>query len=456
MATLDLSLITQTLRNVLDANVRRLLGGIGPNQLEVTAMPPEQVDASTQTLNLHLYAVTVDPHYQNAVGMELADPPVSGQPLALRLYYILTSHLTIATGFDSETQQRIMGMAMKTLHDNPVITDTLQIAPSPIEGPLTIMDPLLQGSDNRIEISLRPMEPEDAVNFWAAEDQRTPRMSAFYEVHTILMEPEQPKSTPGIVYDVGLYVRSAAAAKVTGSRSELWFTMPQATGLGDQQIPVMPARTTLQPVAVTNKPQIRILGQNLGSGDTREITIRAFGWATTEVLNPDLNPDWELQFEREDEFSFLLQPVLNVDDGAGGIAVRALGPGVAEVGLRVISYRVSALERLETVFDAGRTSICLGVHITSVTGPDVDGRFQIDVSPVFALNTPGTEIALAIGGEIYASQTPLPPTPNDAGLFEVFAHQILFGPLFNAAEPGAHSIQLVVNGCESNPSWAEV
>ena len=86
MATLDLSLVTLTLRNLLDMNVRRLLGGIAPNALDVTTMPPEQVDTATQTLNLHLYHITEDPHFKNAVGMEMASPPISGQRMALRLY----------------------------------------------------------------------------------------------------------------------------------------------------------------------------------------------------------------------------------------------------------------------------------------------------------------------------------------------------------------------------------
>jgi len=456
MATLDLSLVTLSLRNLLDANVRRLLGGIAPPLLEVTSMPPEQVNAgSTQTLNMYLYAVNEDPHFRNAVGMELADPPISGQPLALRLYYILTAHLTVSAVFDEDTQQRILGMAMKTLHDHPVITDTLQITPSAIEGPLAIMEPLLQGGDNRIEICLRPMEPEETVNFWAVEDQRTPRMSAFYEVRTVLMEPEQPQATLGTVYDVGLYVRSGAGAKVTGSSSELWFTMPAVSGLGDQEIPVTPARTTLQPVVVAPKPRVRIVGRNLRSGDAREVTLRAHGWAAAEHLDPALNPTWDLQIESE-EISFLPQPTLNVDDGAGGIVVQDVVPGVAEIGLRVINFRITPLASLESVFDAGRTSICLGVHITGVNGPDINGRFRINVSPAFGLDTPGTEIALAVGGEIYALQSPLPVPPADQGLYEIFPGHILFGPLFNPAGPSAHPVQLIVNGCESNPIWVEV
>ena len=62
----------------------------------------------------------------------------------------------------------------------------------------------------------------------------------------MLLEPEPPVSTTGTVFDVGLYVKTASSARITGSRAELRFTMPAATGLGEQAIAVTPARATLR------------------------------------------------------------------------------------------------------------------------------------------------------------------------------------------------------------------
>ena len=119
MPTTDLSLVTLSLRNLLDANVRRLMGGAMPSELEITTMPPEDVSASTVTLNLHLYAVMEDAHFKNAVGMRNARPPIAGQPMALRLYYVLTPHLTNAQVFDAEGQQRAMGPRDEDLPRSP-------------------------------------------------------------------------------------------------------------------------------------------------------------------------------------------------------------------------------------------------------------------------------------------------------------------------------------------------
>lgn len=455
MATLDLSLVTQTLRNLLHANVRRLLNGALPNELLVTTTPPDLVDAGTQTLNLHLYAVMEDAHFKNAIGLPNAVPPIAGQPMALRLYYILTPHLTVADAFDAESQQRIMGMAMKTFHDIPVIADGLQITPTLIEGPLDIMEPALQNDDNRIEISLRPIPPEETVTFWAAEDQRTARLSAFYEVRTVLLEPEQPQSATGRVFDLGLSVRAVSTARITGSRARLDFVMPAITGLGDQQITTTPARATLRAAALAGRPRVRILGQNLTGSDRREVRFRAFAWEDAEGLDADLNPDWDLRITPS-EISFVPQATLDVDDGAGGVVTRDIRPGGHEVSLRVILRRETPGATLETPVDAGRTVIGLAPHLDGVSGPDGAGRFTLDIDPVVDLTAPAADITLTIGGEIYAGIGALPAPPGDRGLYSAAASSITFGPLFDAAIPAAHPVQLRVGGVEAQPFWVEV
>lgn len=454
MATLNLAHVTLSLRSLLHKNVRRLLGGIGPNDLVVSLMPPERVEASVQTLNLHLYHIGEDPHYRNAVGAELSAPPISGQPMALRLYYILTAHLTVTDVFDAETQQQLMGLAMKTFHDYPVITDSLTIMPSPSEGALQVIEPGLAGNDNRIEIALRPLEPEETVNFWSADDQKTPRLSAFYEVRTIFLRPEPPARTAGTVFDLGLYVRIAAAARLIGSRAVLPFTMPAATGMGAQSLDVTPARATLQPAAVPDKPRIRITGQNLTIGDARLVTLRQ-AEGPAQVLDPALNPDWALQIA-PDAIGFVPQPAFLVDDGAGGTINVPVRPGYLEVGLTIRNFRFQGTERLQSDYDAGRVAVALGAHLTGFSGPDAEGRFRLDVADAVDLTSPGHDVGLAVGGRPYEAVAAFPPAPEDRATFRVFAHHVIFTPHLGPPFTGVHPVQLVVNGAESQPFWVEV
>ncbi len=452
MTTLNLSHVTLSLQSLLDLNVRRLLGGIPANQLDVTLMPPEQVNAIIQTLNLHLYHVSEDPHYKNAVGMDLATPPVADKPMGLRLYYILTPHLTRANEFDAETQQQLLGLAMKTIHDNPVITDDLQITPNAVEGATTVMAAGLLGGQNKIEITLRPLEPEETVNFWAAEDQKTPRLSAFYEVRTIFMQPEVPTVTRGTVFDVGLYVESAMAARLQGSQSILPFTMPADTGLGDQELDVVPARATLQPAAVANKPRVRVTGHNLTTGDAREVTLRQANGPAL-VLDPALNPAWDLQFQTG-ELSFIPQPTLDADDGTGAVVTHDIVPGYTEVAMDVINYRIQGPSRLESRYPAGRVTISLGAHITGFSV--AAGRVQVDISNAVDLTVPGTEITLAVRGNVYQPVAAFPAAPDDRGTYTVAANTVVFTPDFGPPLDGAHPVQLIVNSAEAQPFWVEI
>ena len=177
MPTANLFLVTQTLQRLIDLNVRALLMREGlPAAITVTAMPPERVGSATNTINLHLYHVMEDSYYKNLPPPGTGHPPVARQSLVLLLYYILTAHHEVNEVFDAETQQLQFGLAMKTMHDHPIIVDALSISPD--GGPAqTVMAPALSGGGNRLEITLRPLTPEESLSFWSAEQTSTARLA---------------------------------------------------------------------------------------------------------------------------------------------------------------------------------------------------------------------------------------------------------------------------------------
>jgi hypothetical protein len=218
MALLDLSKVTSTLMKLLELNVERLSG----IDVSVTPQPPDKVGAVTNQLSLHLYHVAEDGYYKNALGHGSDVPNVAKAPMALNLFYILTVHHESDNERDALTEQKLMGFALKTFHDFPVITDQTQIGGTFIIEPL---DPELHGHDNKLQIVMRPVSPEDALTFWNSEQTKTARLSAYYEVRVVMLEPEKPKSMPGIVLSLGTFLcRSAhriliAARAWCGSRS---------------------------------------------------------------------------------------------------------------------------------------------------------------------------------------------------------------------------------------------
>jgi len=126
-------------------------------------------------------------------------------------------------------------------------------------------------------------------------------------------------------------------------------------------------------------------------------------------------------------------------------------PGYTEVAMDVINYRIQGTSRLESRYTAGRVTISLGAHITgfSVAG----GLVQVDISNAVDLTRPGTDITLAVRGNVY-QQVAVPPAP--AGMYTVAADHVIFGPDFGPVLDGAHPVQLIVNGAEAQPFWVEI
>ncbi|HEY9030565.1 MAG TPA: DUF4255 domain-containing protein [Kangiella sp.] len=445
MAMLDLSLVTTSLKKLVETNVANLLG----ETITVSTMPPEMVPGTTKTINLYLYHISEDPHYKNHSGYLGTQPPIASQPMALNLYYILTPHFGVNDQFDAITQQQLIGLAMKTFHDYPVINDDLNI------GPDDILDDDLKGDGNTIEISLRPVTPEDTLNFWAAEDRKTARLSAFYEVRVIFLQPEKPATTQSIVTNMGLYVNASGSAKLLSSKSFMLIQPPVITGIGEQKVPLSPAKITLQKDGINN-PQITLAGENLTAAQARTLLLRSSVLNETLKVDASLNPDWNISIE-PNQIRFTPQQILVVDDGGGAIN-HELTAGVYDISLLIIDYRFQGAERLESHYETNRLSVAIGPHIASNPLLDINNRYVIEILDSLSLTTmidtePQT-INLSIAGSIYRRVDTI--AALTAGDFFVENHQLLVEPLPNIASSGFYPIQITVNGAESQPFWLEV
>ncbi|MGZ8348653.1 MAG: DUF4255 domain-containing protein, partial [Allosphingosinicella sp.] len=391
MATGNLFLVTQTLQRLLDLNIRALLLRAGlPTLVEVTAMPPERVGSAINTINLHLFHVKEDAYYKNMPPVGGGHPPVSRQPLVLLLYYIMTAHHEVSDPFDAETQQLYFGMAMKSFHDHPRVDDDLAISPD--GGPAqTVMPPSLTGAENSIEISFRPLTPEEALTFWSSEQSATARLSAYYEVRSIFIEPEPPLSARGTVFDIGLFVSAGEAPRVDRVASLLQFEPPVASGLGPQVIETVPARANLAPGLPVAVNRVNLRGSTLagdGSPGSARIVLRSAAWRelTPPVraarIDPVLNPLWDVQLD-EASGRFDLQGSLTVDEGGG--------PFVLETTPGIYAVSVEATRRQETQTGVTRTSVqesnqvafSVGARIDGVDPPNPAGRLVVRVVNLF-------------------------------------------------------------------------
>jgi hypothetical protein len=117
MALRNLYRVTNTLINLLMQNITKNIDKTLDGQMIVTAIPPDKVKNPSNTLSLHLYHVAEDLYYKNALGPGSDVANVAKAPMALSLFYILTAHHELDPVFDAETQQKLMGYALKTFHD---------------------------------------------------------------------------------------------------------------------------------------------------------------------------------------------------------------------------------------------------------------------------------------------------------------------------------------------------
>jgi hypothetical protein len=458
MAFGNLADVTSALIVLLEAYVNgHIQQALGP---DITVLPvrPDRIDPGMQNqLSLHLYHVNEDPYYKNAIGEGNDAPNVAKAPMSLCLFYILTAHHNDGqSASDALRQQEMMGMALKTFHDNPVITDRTAIL-QPDNTSIQILSPNLRNQNNFIQVILRPVTPEDAVGFWTTEDRQLTTLSAYYEVRVIFLEPERPRTVPGIVLNLGAYLQQLGSPDLRTSVSTTRFMLPAIAG-GGQPPPIetSPARALLDDRVnppVENR-RFRLLGTNLAIGLSQTLILRNSRWqvqpAPVEEAPVDLslNPNWSVRFT-PGAVDVEFRSTLDVQT-PGGIQTLSVIPGI-----------YSARVQLKQILSASN-EIAFAIVPRIVSFSVAGGNITVDLGPEFDLTTltlNSDNLRVSLAGVVYP-QTTIDPIPNP-GEFRVSGpNQITLRPHAGLnlapATPAAHSFRLIVNGAESPPFWIEL
>jgi hypothetical protein len=470
MAFGNLADVTSALITLLEAYMNgHIQQALGP---DVTVLPvrPDRIDPGVQNrMSFHLYHVTEDPFYKNAVGEGNDAPNVAKAPMSLCLFYILTAHHNDGqNAADALRQQEMMGMAMKTFHDNPVITDRTAIL-QPDSTSIQILPTNLRNRNNSIQVILRPVSPEDAVGFWTTEDQQLTTLSAYYEVRVIFLEPELPRSMPGVVLNLGAYLQQLGSPDLRTSASTMRFTLPAVAG-GGQPPPVelSPARAVLDDRV--NPPsenrRFRLLGTNLAIGRSQVLILRNSRWQILSspveeaAVDLSLNPNWSARFTPglvEVEF----RSTLDVRTPGGAIQTLNVLPGIYSARVQVVTeQKVVQGQIKQIVSSSNETAFAIVPRIASFAV--VGGNITIDLGLEFDLTTltfNSDHLRVSLAGTAY-SQTATDPIPNP-GEFRISGpNQLTLRPHtglnLTPSVPQAHSFRLIVNGAESPPFWIEL
>jgi len=185
--SLAIGAVTATLRNLLDKGISAEGGG-----LHTTTLPPEKAQTFGQAdgagrINLFLYQTQINGAWRNTDMPRQIKPNETGQPpLALDLFYLLTAYER-DDGDSSVIAHRLLGRAMRVLHDHPLLgADEIRTA---------LPNNDLADQIERIRITPQPMAVEEFSKLWTTF-QVGYRISAAYHVSVVLIESTRSSRTP--------------------------------------------------------------------------------------------------------------------------------------------------------------------------------------------------------------------------------------------------------------------
>jgi hypothetical protein len=438
----NLSSFTKTLKTLLATNI-----GVG---VEITDQAPDKVDApTTSIISVYLYHAREDASHRNHPPPGGAGP-VARTPLSLSLYYVVTAHfLDGESKPDQLVEQDLMGWALKTLHDYPVITPTTKI------GLTEIMEEDLRNSDHVLQIIYRPVPPEEAVTFWNGDDQRLIRLSAFYEVRVAMLNAEPTPALPGYVLSVGNYVLPSGVMHIASTHSVVRFTPP---GASEVILPASPARVAIRSEAPLTGPphnQLVLRGARLAGG---QLALRSPLFETPGnliVVDPALNPAWDVKVTATQVTARVQSQVTIV----GPEPLQTVLPGTYGASVQLTTnYPLPGNQTKTLVSRSNESPVTFTPFITDITGPTgpAPALVELMTAPDTDLTDSelATEIEVVVAGQVYDLTTDDPPGAKQFRIADL--HKIAIGTPFTAGNPGIYPVRLIVRGAEAPPAWIEV
>ena len=184
--TLAIAAVTSTLRRLIEEKVREDLPGA-----EVTTSPPDVLgDTNGQNrVNLFLYHTDLSSHWRNSPGPRHTKPGESGHPpLALDLYYLISAY---GKDDDDVKSHRLLGRAMRTLHDFPILSPEEIVKAT--SGDLPDSD--LHEQIESVRITPEALTVDDMSKLWNTF-QTQYRISAAYRASIVLIDSQRRARTP--------------------------------------------------------------------------------------------------------------------------------------------------------------------------------------------------------------------------------------------------------------------
>lgn len=460
----DLSQTTLTLQRLLQFNIPLLEPGLG--MLTITTLPPERVTGAENVLSIYCYHVSPDGSNRLRPRQPSGQRPIATSPLTLKLNYILTAHTVTDTEFNALAEQRLLGYAMKTLHDYPVIDDSTQV-----DGNI-VLPAEIRGQSNNFNIVQLQLTAGEALNYWANETANTVKPSCYYEVSSAEIAPDPPDRLPGIVLQVGSFVMPKNSPVISSSRSIVHYMRPASMGGGPASLTANPARLGPVTAAPPFVNQLRMTGQAFAAGTAQVLLITHSFWAQQFpggrvpldiALNGGLG--WALSIADDAVDITLGNDLRAALPEGGGNTDLSLYPGTYLVAWEVerLFDRDGVSERISE--RSNSCAITVAPRIISAARDNGNAQVTLGFGGSWLLNrgrpappdpstAPELDILFSVDGRSYTLVTAAAPT--GPGTFSIAAHALTYAPLAPHDTPGEHAVRIVIDGADAQPFWISV
>jgi hypothetical protein len=445
-----------------------------PDPVDVSAAPPDdQSNAAPNVISIYLFHIAEDSFHKNLPPRRpvVAESPVQFTEMGLVLNYVITARNTSAVAATDRTltEQRLLGYVARALHDYPLITDetvVTTVPPNPPNNPV-FQTANISGADNRIELVLRPVSIEEAVNFWKAEEDLTARLGLFYEARVILLSTPPVTSTPGIVYSLGAFVSVAGQPFLEAVQNVVGFIPPPGFVSPDPASPFQfvssnPARVSLFPTGAIppsvspENNRFRIDGAEM-RGEQTLLALRGQAGAgaaapTERSFRIDVgdgnNPGWGFDV-RSTEITVSMRQAVKDEEGTA----LTLYPGL--YSLHVITARQMTADPNGRRQEQSSNELVFAVTpqvvgVTAGAGPPTALQFQLTLFGSYLRNE--LDIQLSVGGRVLKRDANTAVAGNFD--FAVNSGQINFA-VDTSGRASPLPVNLLINGAGSTPAWAE-
>lgn len=386
---------------------------------------PELVKDTHTGIGFYLFHVQESSHYKNFPSAGNDNPPVNYTPMALNLFYQLSANsIKEDNEQDAYDEQNLMTVAMKALHDRSQmhITTTLKKI--------------------NIKITLQTLSPSESVQYWAAAESPV-RLSAYYEVSVVFLEPEKQLSYAGRVLSYGNFIFVRNAPQITSSENIIEYLLPGE--LTPRQVKIKPAQA---PPAFIGPPPIASVVSFFGTGfngGTLQLLIINPLWPEPAVAGAA----WLPTLISENQLNVTVQPTALLKNA---LTVVDIIPGLYAAQVSITEQRTLPNGTIKTFNHVSNQFPFSVMPRISLINPLGGGAFTVTCNVFQNAAIVTDDIQVYIGEDKLILSAAVPA----AGEFMITGATTINLQVPAGLPAGQVALRILIRGIESEPKWITI